>query len=411
MRILFSSMSAQSHITPMLPLAGTAAEAGHDVVFATGPDAVAAVRRCGLEAVPAGLPFAEVQQRYSKAHGSGLAGLSPQERLAHLLRYGLLGIAAPAMLEDLLPYARALQPDLVIRNLGEPAAEVVAAAVSCPTVIHGFSSPKSSYFAATLETGLAELYERCGIDPSRGDSRLGTPYLDIWPEGLHAQAEDWQYPNMWPLRPENALPLAAPVPRPSVLDGLPYERTVYVTAGTTHNSTPGLLETMLEGLCEEAVNVVVTIGPDGDPNRFGPQLGNVRVERWIDQRTILPHCEAVLCNAGAGTVLGALAHATPLVLAPIATDQYEMAAQIEHAGAGLVCSTQPLSPAAVREAFHQVSSNPACSTASAWLRDQIVSMPAPEDLIPRLAELITNRSAPFKSLDTPPAPSRAKVSG
>jgi len=387
-RVLFTSMSAQSHIAPMLPLARTAANAGHEVVFATGPDAVAQVQGAGLQALPAGLPFAEVRQRYLQASGSELVGLSPQERLEHLLRHGLIGIAAPAMAADLLPFARTWQPDLVIRNLGEPAAEVVATAAGVPHVVHGFSSPKSSYFAAAHRAGLAELYERCGIDPPHGDSRLATPYLDIWPEDLHQQAEDWQYPNMWPLRPENALPLAAPGPRPPALDGLPFERTVYVTAGTTHNSTPGLMETMLKGLREEAVNVVVTIGPDGDLDRFGRQPDHVRIERYIAQNTLLPHCEVVVCSAGAGTVLGALAHGRPLVLAPVATDQYEMAAQVQQAGAGRACSTQPLSPAAVRESFQEISTDPAYSAAAVRLREQILSMPTPADLLPRLDELV-----------------------
>ena len=392
MRVLFTSMSAQSHIAPMLPLAREAARLGHHVVFATGPDAVAQVQGAGLQALPAGLSFIEVRRRYAQAAGLELAGLSPQERLEHLLLHGLIGIAAPAMLEDLLPFAGTWQPDLVIRNLGEPAAEVVATAAGVPHVIHGFSSPKSSYFATAHRAGLAELYGGCGIDPPSGDSRLTTPYLDIWPEGLHPQAEDWQYPNMWPLRPENAIPLSTPAARPGTLDRLPYERTVYVTAGTTHNSTPGLLETMVAALHDEAVNVVVTIGSDGDLDRFGAQPKHVRVERYIPQNTLLPHCDVVLCSAGAGTVLGALAHAIPLVVAPVATDQYEMAAQIEHAGAGRACSTQPLSPAAVRESFQEVSANPAYSAAAARLREQILSMPTPAELVRRLDELLVGDS-------------------
>jgi len=391
-RVLFTSMSAQSHIAPMLPLAREAARLGHHVVFATGPDAVAQVQGAGLQALPAGLSFIEVRRRYAQAAGLELAGLSPQERLEHLLLHGLIGIAAPAMLEDLLPFAGTWQPDLVIRNLGEPAAEVVATAAGVPHVIHGFSSPKSSYFATAHRAGLAELYGGCGIDPPSGDSRLTTPYLDIWPEGLHPQAEDWQYPNMWPLRPENAIPLSTPAARPGTLDRLPYERTVYVTAGTTHNSTPGLLETMVAALHDEAVNVVVTIGSDGDLDRFGAQPKHVRVERYIPQNTLLPHCDVVLCSAGAGTVLGALAHAIPLVVAPVATDQYEMAAQIEHAGAGRACSTQPLSPAAVRESFQEVSANPAYSAAAARLREQILSMPTPAELVRRLDELLVGDS-------------------
>ena len=77
----------------------------------------------------------------------------------------------------------------------------------------------------------------------------------------------------------------------------------------------------------------------------------------------------VVCSAGAGTVLGALAHATPLVVAPVATDQYEMAAQVEQAGTGKACSTQPLSTAAVGESYREVSTNPAYSAAAARLRE------------------------------------------
>ena len=36
MRVLFASMSAQSHVAPMLPLASAAHRAGHDVVSVTG---------------------------------------------------------------------------------------------------------------------------------------------------------------------------------------------------------------------------------------------------------------------------------------------------------------------------------------------------------------------------------------
>jgi hypothetical protein len=44
-RILFTSMSARSHIAPMLPVARTVANAGHEVVFATAPDAIAELPR------------------------------------------------------------------------------------------------------------------------------------------------------------------------------------------------------------------------------------------------------------------------------------------------------------------------------------------------------------------------------
>jgi UDP:flavonoid glycosyltransferase YjiC (YdhE family) len=56
-----------------------------------------------------------------------------------------------------------------------------------------------------------------------------------------------------------------------------------------------------KGLREEAVNVVVTIGPDGDLDRFAPQPDNVRIEHYIAQNTLLPHCDVVTRHLGSSS--------------------------------------------------------------------------------------------------------------
>jgi UDP:flavonoid glycosyltransferase YjiC (YdhE family) len=75
-------------------------------------------------------------------------------------------------------------------------------------------------------------------------------------------------------------------------------------------------------------------------------------------------------------------------MTPVATDQHEMAEQVEQAGAGTICSTQPLSRAAVRESFRELSANPAYCAAAGRLREQILSMPPPADLLGRLQQLV-----------------------
>ena len=314
-------MSAQSHIAPMLPLARTAANAGHEVVFATAPDAVAAVQRAGLKAYRPGCPLWRRSGNMPNIMGTGFASLFPQERPGIFWLTASSSDCSPAMLEELLPFARTWQPDLVIRNLGEPpAAEVVATAAGVPHVIHGFSSPKSSYFAPVLRAGLAELYEGGAGSPRRAATHVSPP--PTWTSGPRVCTRTRRTGGARTCgrcgprtrcRPRRPIP-----PRPTALDGLPFERTVYVTAGTTHNSTPGLLETMVAALHDEAVNLVVTMGPDRGPRPQHQHPNNVRVERSIEsEKTILPHCEAVtVSNAGAGAVLGALAHGRPLVLAP-----------------------------------------------------------------------------------------------
>jgi UDP:flavonoid glycosyltransferase YjiC (YdhE family) len=59
MRVVFSSLPVSSHIAPLLPLAVAAREAGDEVAFATGPDALDQIATAGVEAIEAGLPFAE----------------------------------------------------------------------------------------------------------------------------------------------------------------------------------------------------------------------------------------------------------------------------------------------------------------------------------------------------------------
>jgi UDP:flavonoid glycosyltransferase YjiC (YdhE family) len=60
-------------------------DAGHEVVFATGPDAVQYPEATGLAAVTAGLPFAEISGRYFGSYPpETLRDLSPDQRLEHI---------------------------------------------------------------------------------------------------------------------------------------------------------------------------------------------------------------------------------------------------------------------------------------------------------------------------------------
>ena len=56
---------------------------------------------------------------------------------------------------------------------------------------------------------------------------------------------------------------------------------------------------------------------------------------YVPQSLLLPKCAAVICHAGAGTVLGALAAGLPLLLLPQGADQYVVADLVAAAGAGL----------------------------------------------------------------------------
>lgn len=72
----------------------------------------------------------------------------------------------------------------------------------------------------------------------------------------------------------------------------------------------------------------------------------VHVEKWLPLAPLLPRCDAVLCHAGTGTTLAALAAGLPLVLVPQGADQFDNARACERAGAALVLTPDPVSPSA-----------------------------------------------------------------
>ncbi|MFL6125033.1 glycosyltransferase [Actinophytocola sp.] len=228
---------------------------------------------------------------------------------------------------------------------------------------------------------------RFGLDRLPGHDDV--PYLDIWPDRLRGTGIEWDYPTRWPLRPENSLPVAGN--RPAIVEGLPYERTVYVTAGTSHNTRPRVLETMVTALHGEGVNVVVTIGGNGDRARFGPQPDYVRIEHYVPQEQLLPHVDAVVCHAGAGTVLGALAHGVPLVISPLATDQFDMATQVADAHAGVLAGSGAPSWHGIRDAARLVRANPSYRESAAAVTAQVFAMPPPAAILDRL-QAFANRS-------------------
>ncbi|ATY15339.1 glycosyltransferase [Amycolatopsis sp. AA4] len=384
MRLMFSSGAGYSHLAPMLPLAHAAQESGDEVAFVTGPEAVRYLENTGLRAVSVGRPNdpAAAASTWQRAREE-MAGMTPDERLSHLVAEYLVGLGAAARLDDMVEFVREWRPDLVIANLAERAAVLAAGLLGVPYAMHAIGPPKS---AATMERAWEVangLVRQRGLDEL--PSRDAVPYLDFWPEGLLPADVAWEYPTRWPLQPAGVMP--TPGPRPAVLDGLPYARTVYVTLGTTHNARPGVLEAMVAALRDEPVNVVVTIGKDGDVGRFGEQPDHVRIEQFVPQTQVLPAVDAVVCHGGSATVLGALAHGVPLVVLPLATDHFEVAAQIQAAEAGIAVDSSdgildavqtvladPAYRASAKSLAAQLAEHPTPAAVAAWLRDLEVSI-------------------------------------
>jgi UDP:flavonoid glycosyltransferase YjiC (YdhE family) len=154
-----------------------------------------------------------------------------------------------------------------------------------------------------------------------------------------------------------------------------------MTLGTNTNSNISAFRSVLDGLSDLAVEVVITVGFDGDPASFGPEPANAHIERYVPHSLLLPECTLSICHGGLGTTLGSLAKGLPLLLLPQGADQYSVSQLVFEAGAGLVLRPADVNPAAVRSGVLTLLNEPTYREAAHRLQVEIAAMPGPEDAV------------------------------
>jgi UDP:flavonoid glycosyltransferase YjiC (YdhE family) len=107
---------------------------------------------------------------------------------------------------------------------------------------------------------------------------------------------------------------------PDWVHHLPDRPVVYATMGTAYNRVEGIHAAILNGLREEPIALIVTVGRDQDPAGFGPQPPHIHLERYVPQSVLFPFCDLVINHGGSGTVMTALDHGLPIVIVPLAAD-------------------------------------------------------------------------------------------
>jgi MGT family glycosyltransferase len=134
------------------------------------------------------------------------------------------------------------------------------------------------------------------------------------------------------------------------------------------------------------VNVVLTCGFGIQPESFEPLPPNVAVDQYVSQALLLPRCSVVVCHAGAGTIIGALAHGVPLVCLPRGADQYGNAAQISRIGAGITLLPDQVSAGTIRDATRRVLDDDSYASAAAGVKTEIEGLPSPSAVVEELVD-------------------------
>lgn len=383
MRIVVTCQPAVGHFHAIAPLAIAAANAGYDVVVATGRGLGDWVRR-------AGLAVAELGPEWLAAGPRTSAFDDPRRRLR------LMSLATGSLVPDLVDLLRRTRPDVVLHESLEWAGSLAAEVAGVPYAALG-QLPR-------LPRPL--LAEAIGPAWNQARARLGLPADDRMARLYPYLYLDAYLPSMQPLT-DNPLawfgsggepdvghlirpPLyQVPAELPEWFDTLPDRPTVYVTMGTAFNHVPELFAVIASGLSGEDINVVLTVGDGVDTaalNRLGP---NIRAERYIPQSAVLARADVVVQHAGYLTTVGALEQALPMVVIPVAVDQPYHAHRLAGAGVAVRLDASTLDTGSVRRAVRAVLDQPGYRMNAQRLRAEMVAMPPVEHgiaLLERLAQ-------------------------
>jgi UDP:flavonoid glycosyltransferase YjiC (YdhE family) len=379
--MLFTFAGGTGHFLPLVPLARAAEDAGHVVAFGGQSGMVSVIEGGGFSAFDTGGPTL-----LDTAERTPLLELD-MEREIRAVREGYAGRTARDRAAAVLQLCEAWRPDVLVCDEMDFGALVAAERAEVPYATVVCIGSGSFVWPELVTEPLNELRATYGLPPDPELVMLRR-YLVLapFPPSFRDPANPLP-PTGHTIRPVLADAAAGEV-EPAWLAELTVRPIVYLTLGTIFNLESGdLFERVLTGLSELPVSVVVTVGRELEPQALGPQPANVRVERYVPQSLLLPHCELVVSHAGSGSVVGALAHGLPMVLLPIGADQPFNAARCRELRVARVLDPFHATATDVSKAVSNVLSDPSYRRNAQRLKAEIDASPGPEHALRLLERL------------------------
>jgi len=380
-RVLFTCVVGVGHFNPMVPLAKALEAAGHEVAFATDPGFVGHVRGLGFEAFPAGLDMPVARRLFAESM-PGFRDLPPTDHMTYLMPGLFGGVRIEPMLADLDRILPQWRPDLLIHDSAEMAGAIAAEGLGIAHVEHSFGVLRPTDVRRRATDAIAPVAERRGVPNPGVGGFTGELYLDICPPGFQ-QPEIADVAHVQPLRPM-AFDEAPDVDMPDWLTALGSRPLVYVTMGTEFNKELGVFRAILDGLGGEPFEVVVTVGPSGDPDALRPYADNIRVQRFIPQSALLPRAAVFVSHAGSGATLGALRAGVPMLAIPQGADQFLNAGRVVDTSVGLRLMPNEVSADAVGDAVRALLDDHRYRDAARVHQASIEALPSPDAIVPIL---------------------------
>jgi UDP:flavonoid glycosyltransferase YjiC (YdhE family) len=382
MRLLFTTLREKSHFLPLTPFIEACHRQGHEVAVSAPPDFGEQVAKTGAEFLPFGHPGDEGlkpiwgrMREASREEGTRIAA-------GELFAGACAGAAIPGLIEILGRF----RPAFVLRESLEFAAAVAAEKMGIPHVRVAICAQGAESELLGFAAPWVDAHRRAvGLRPDpAGDRIRDEPVVTLFPPSFE--------PNE--VAPRRILrfrgPRAEPPPLPDWWAGRqgPF---VYATLGTVtggFDTMRAVYRRVLDVLVDMPVRALLTIGSSLPMETLGEIPGNVHVERFVPQESVLPHAAAVFGHGGSGTVIGALAAGVPQVVAPMFADQPYNAARVAAIGAGLAVPSLETGSSEVRNALERVIHEASFRTAAQAMAREIAGLPLVDDVVGKLASLV-----------------------
>jgi UDP:flavonoid glycosyltransferase YjiC (YdhE family) len=367
LRVLVGAFGDPGHAFPAIALAKALHERGHDVCLQSWS-------RWRPEVEAEGIAFADAPEYH--VFPTRERPLKPYEAV----------VRAAA---DTRPLVREFAPDVVVADILTlaPALAAELEGVRSATLIPhvdprpapGFApysvgarlprtrggrrlwGPTNRLMERGLEYGRRELNEtrrQLGLPPLEhvhGGISHGLCLVGTFPQ-LEYPRPAWTAPGTHVVGPLQWEPPTAAVELPPGSEPL-----VLVAPSTSQDPRHELLRASLAGLADAPVRVLAAT----NRRRPIPAVAvppNARLVEWVSYARTMPHCDAVICHGGHGTVLRALTAGSVPVVAPAAGDMNENAARVDWGGVGVRIPRRLLGPGAIRLAVERALADPALRT-------------------------------------------------
>jgi hypothetical protein len=443
MRVIIATVPHPTHFFQVVPYAQALQNAGHEVCVASLPGAENDIAAAGLTAVICGehvplslsnlkrygnLPSQEVRQRYADAFG-----LDPVECDHWDVFYQYYAFNARfflpreirANIDDLIDFASAWQPDLVLWESWFPLGGIMARVCGAPhaRILIGpdYGGWSVELFAERGNQAVADLGGNPLVDAIRpvaeryrleidDDLLLGQRTIDPLPAEMRLSK------NIAAI-PVRGIPYSGGAIKPDWLYRRPERPRVAVSLGLSVRLWQQVGDPRVPKIMEavDGMDIEVVATLTGTQLSSTPRVpDNVRVVDYLPLNQLLPTCSAIIYHGAGGSFRAAQAAGVPQLIidtdephrmifsgegdditvtnADRHGDSWFCTKYITEHGAGLRMNHQTQSAEEIRAQITSLLTDAAYADGAAALRKEWLAKPSPAEIIPDLTRLAEQHS-------------------